>query len=237
MASNYWAKLWIEMLDDPKVARLDDHLWRRWVEMILLGKECDNCGFLPSVSDMAWRLRTTDAEICADLEALAECGLLSLENGAWHVINFMKRQEAMTDADRQRRHREQQRREQYYGQTTEPSQPSHDAVTDCNVDTETDTEKETEQTPAEKAFFSIWGPFQTEGDRNDILSVEEQIGSDAACEIIQWARRKHISDNLIQAIVSAAGKWDVKPPSNGPPPKEPVVLPANWDAQPEWIRT
>jgi len=152
MASNYWAKLWIEMLDDPKVARLDDHLWRRWVELILLAKERnERGGFLPSLQDMAWRFRVSDDDMQIDLGSLAHIGLIRLVDGSWQIVNFDKRQEAMENAERQRRHREGQRRDQYYGRDTSESRDCHDTVTVRNVEADTETEENTETEPEHTA--------------------------------------------------------------------------------------
>ena len=152
MASNYWAKLWIEMLDDPKAARLNDHLWRRFVEMILLGKERDECGFLPSVADMAWRMRCSDESMLADLRALEAAELLDLRDGLWHVVNFVKRQDAMPTAERVQRHREHKQKQTYYGDQTQGvvdygNEDGNAPVTDRNIDqirSEQTTEPETE---------------------------------------------------------------------------------------------
>jgi hypothetical protein len=36
MTKRIWVKLYIEILDDPKMGRLTNHLWRRAVELFLL---------------------------------------------------------------------------------------------------------------------------------------------------------------------------------------------------------
>jgi len=78
MASNYWAKLWIEMLDDPKVARLDDHLWRRWVEIILVtAEQIAQDGALPSWYVTAKRLNTSEEDLGRVLDQLVKIGLLT----------------------------------------------------------------------------------------------------------------------------------------------------------------
>lgn len=72
MPSFYWIKLYHEILNDPKMGRLSDRLWRRCIECFLMaGQQCDG-GYLPSVADMAWTLRTDEGMLVADLEALEE---------------------------------------------------------------------------------------------------------------------------------------------------------------------
>lgn len=47
MASKYWIKLYHEILDDHKMGRLPDRLWRRVIELILLAGEQDDEGLHP----------------------------------------------------------------------------------------------------------------------------------------------------------------------------------------------
>ena len=46
MASKYWIKLYYEILDDPKLGKLTDWLFRRAIELFLLAGENDNDGLL-----------------------------------------------------------------------------------------------------------------------------------------------------------------------------------------------
>lgn len=144
MPSYSWAKLWIDTLDDHKVGMLDDHLWRRFFEFVLLAKELDQDGYLPSIGAMAWRLRSTPEDIQADLEALAAVdggeggpGLVQLADGCWHVTNFAKRQDRpMTEAERKARQRERDRK---------PSRRGHKVVTPRDTEEEGEKEKEAEE--------------------------------------------------------------------------------------------
>lgn len=137
MTSRYWIKLWIEILDDPKMGKMPDWLWRRTVELFLLAGENGNDGELPSVSDMAWRLRSDEPKLSEALRALERVGVVEpLPEGKWKVKNFVKRNEALDDVTRQRLHRESSRKGDYYG---------HHGVTKRDTDTETDSETETEQ--------------------------------------------------------------------------------------------
>jgi len=53
MAKKIWIKLFIEMLDDPKMGRLQNHLWRRAVELLLFAGREGNDGALLPVEAMA----------------------------------------------------------------------------------------------------------------------------------------------------------------------------------------
>ena len=62
MASKYWIKLYHEILDDPKMGRLPDALFRRAIEFFLIAGERGREGDLPPLADIAWRLRADEIE-------------------------------------------------------------------------------------------------------------------------------------------------------------------------------
>jgi DNA-binding transcriptional regulator YhcF (GntR family) len=110
MASNYWAKLWVEMLDDRKVASLPDSQYRRFIECILLAKDYNRDGLLPSIEDMAWKLRLTTETLQNDMSRLALAGLVELvettDGDRWFVTKFADRQRASTPTERTNLRRE-----------------------------------------------------------------------------------------------------------------------------------
>jgi hypothetical protein len=108
MAETFWLKLYYEILADKKVARLDDHLWRRMIELFLLAGENEQLGILPSMKDMCWSLRIEPEVLERDLLALAEPKLkiITKEGDTWKVTNFEKRQAPTKNTLRQRRYRE-----------------------------------------------------------------------------------------------------------------------------------
>jgi len=138
MKSYYWIKLYHEILDDAKMGRLPDRLWRRAIELFLMAGEEHDGGNLPSLADMAWRLRLDDDVLLNDLQELAQVNIVTQrDDGSWFVTNFAERQGAMGDAERQRRYRERQHRTQYYGNDTRD-----ETVTKCNTDVDIDVDKD-----------------------------------------------------------------------------------------------
>ena len=145
MAKSFWTKLWYEVLDDPKMGRLSDHQWRRFFEFIMVAGECDNGGYLPSVADLAWRMRTAEDDILASLQSLSAepFNLITLTpDGDWLITNFAKRQDADSNADRQRRYRERKHKAAYYGNDLR-----NDNVTKGNTDKDKDKEEEGAKNP------------------------------------------------------------------------------------------
>jgi hypothetical protein len=106
MTSRIWIKLHLEILDDPKMGRLPDDLWRLAVELFMMaGREGSN-GALPPVEEMAWTLRNSEGEVREKLCKLAEVGIVQEEEaGKWIVTNFSKRQAAMPVSERVERYR------------------------------------------------------------------------------------------------------------------------------------
>jgi hypothetical protein len=146
MPSKYWIKLYHEILDDPKMGRLPDALWRRTIELFLLAGDLDADGVLPAVDDMAWRLRVDPAALATDLKALANVGIVtSCDDGCWIVTKFADRQAAATSSERGARFRERQRKQEYYEDRAESEQDTNDAF----VDTDTETEEDTDQRDAD----------------------------------------------------------------------------------------
>lgn len=116
--ANYWAKIWIDMLDDRKVGSLPDSQYRRWVEIILIAKEYNQDGILPTIEDMAWRLRPmTTEQLTNDMAHLARAGMVELKmtdaGERWFISKFTDRQRASTNTERTNMHREWSYRERY----------------------------------------------------------------------------------------------------------------------------
>jgi len=114
MASNYWIKLYHEILDDPKMGRLDDHLFRRVVELLLIAGETDKGGVLPPIVDIAWRLRIPENEVQEYLDELLEIDFVHIDDDAWIITKFADRQAPVCPAERKRRQRVRDKKALYY---------------------------------------------------------------------------------------------------------------------------
>lgn len=76
-----WFRMYAEVLDDPKAQRLDPALFKGWVNILCLAAKKD--GALPAISDIAFALRTSEAEAADLLGKLTDAGLLDeTETGA-----------------------------------------------------------------------------------------------------------------------------------------------------------
>lgn len=82
MSSYYWIKLYHEILDDPKMGRLPDRLWRRYIELALIASamwEAD--GTLPGLWYIARDLGMPEHEIRQDLIHLQARGFVKIRPG------------------------------------------------------------------------------------------------------------------------------------------------------------
>jgi hypothetical protein len=133
--TTYWIKLYTEILHDPKVNLMGEHLCWRMVQLFLLAGENNQDGILPPLSDMAWTLRVDAEQLETDMIELQRVGILVFD-GVWIVRKFADRQAPAdrTAAERMRQYRERQRALQ----VTLPLR----VETETDTDTESDTEEE-----------------------------------------------------------------------------------------------
>jgi hypothetical protein len=131
----FWIKLYIENIDDPKMARLPDALWRRLVELFLLAGRQGSDGGLPPLDEMAWSLRLSKEQLLADLQRLAEMGLLQPgRQDSWLVTNFQERQASESHA-RVKRYRERYKTGQGNAEAAAGSSPSDSTSTSTSDST------------------------------------------------------------------------------------------------------
>jgi hypothetical protein len=71
-----WIKFWVETIDDPKVALLDDRTYRIWTHLLLLAQSDDPGYIRLTRTQLAWRLRRTEEVLQETLSVLAKAGLL-----------------------------------------------------------------------------------------------------------------------------------------------------------------
>ena len=109
---NTWMKLYHELLDDPKVGMMNDHLFRRMIELFLLAGRENKDGLLSTPTEIAWTLRTTEKDITAVVTELKRLNVINeTEDGRINVTHFAERQSKdTTDYERVKRWRDKQKR-------------------------------------------------------------------------------------------------------------------------------
>jgi hypothetical protein len=137
-----WFRVYTEIVDDPKMARLTGGEFRTWIYLLALARQAEEPGVVyMGIPALAWRLRLTEDQLRSDLATLEREGMVDLkEAGAVRVVKFIERQYGKPsdwpDAtrDRKRRSRDIARR----------SRDGH--ATDSDIDSDTDSDSE-ESTP------------------------------------------------------------------------------------------
>ena len=105
MTTYTWIKLYIEILDDPKIGLMPDWLFRRFMQFLLVAREYNHDGLLGPVSKLAWRLRSSEDDMLDALRTMSEIGIVAKTPDGWLVVNFKKRQNCKS-YDRVMRYRE-----------------------------------------------------------------------------------------------------------------------------------
>lgn len=135
--ANSWLKLYHEMLNDPKMGTMSDHLYRRTIELFLLAGQEGRNGLLPPLTQIAWALRTTvnDATLC--LQELQELGIVTkLPEGSMIVTHFAERQDTnLSDAERSQRRRDKIKASRELSDERHAERVTSDTQTDTQSDT------------------------------------------------------------------------------------------------------
>lgn len=79
-----------ELIDNPKMAKLPDKIWRRLVELFLIAKVTTNDGNLPNAESLAWKLRVPLSEIIPDLLSLEENGFIQKISNTYFIKNYQE---------------------------------------------------------------------------------------------------------------------------------------------------
>lgn len=138
-----WFRFYAEALDDPKVQRLPPHLFKTWVNLLCLASQTD--GKLPSIDDIAFKLRISANDAMSHVDELILAGLIDIDpDGIRKPHNWQARQFASdsvdpTAAERMRRYR------QRNADRNDRNAQRNDTALD--TDTEAETEKKTPLPP------------------------------------------------------------------------------------------
>ena len=226
MTTYTWIKLYIETLDDPKVGRMPDWLKWRMVQFFLVAREIDRDGLLGPVTQLAWRLRVMEDDLIGSLRTMSEIGIVAETPDGWLVVNFKKRQEALSSSDRSKQFRKRERCENCNDVDVASSISTSNSF---SVSLEEDRgvgEGETKAPPnaAEAEFSGHFGRFNGRRERQRWETLVECIGLERAEEIAAWAERKEIhldhQGGLMDSLETAARKWTDKQRSGKSTPEE-----------------
>lgn len=148
MPSKYWIKLYHEILDDPKMGMMPEILFARCIKLFLLAGDHEQGGKLPTIPDIAWRLRIPEEEIESDLIELQRMGIAAQSSGVWQITKWKHRQRTMSSTERTQLWRANQKMREYQDEgpadvtfrdesgTTRPTEVEEEVEADVEVDKE-----------------------------------------------------------------------------------------------------
>jgi hypothetical protein len=128
MRVNPWFRFYHAVLDDPKVQRLPDRLFKAWVNLLCLASR--HGGRLPPIGDVAFALRVAEGEAAEIVTALAGAALIDREGETFRIHNWDGRQFQSDGggAERSRRFRARRRDVSRNGAVTSPeSEPESES--------------------------------------------------------------------------------------------------------------
>ena len=143
-----WLRLYTEVLNDPKVQKLDGNSFKFWINLLCCAKEYSNDGILPDIEGIAFHLRIKEDAAQKYLEKMIESGLVEIEANTYIIHGWSTRQYESdndpTALDRKRRERDRKRGVTEMSRVT--SRTCHGNVTPTEPEQipDTDTEKKEE---------------------------------------------------------------------------------------------
>lgn len=211
--TRFWIKLYLEILEDPKMGRLPNHLWRRGIEFFLLAGKNGDTGALPPVEEMAWALRSSDDEVRKSLMSLAEIGVVHETPEGWVVTHFKDRQYSES-YERVKRYRNAKRNEdetEVYLSSSSSDSGFSDSLSEgggvgegTNDSRNPETPKQAASHPDIMAYQRICGGFPGERDYAKII------------ETIQFLRGKY-GDKLEETLKPYWLAWSTRRNKDGKP--------------------
>lgn len=151
-SKSLWLRLYTEILNDPKVQRLPDSLFRAYINFLCIAKEYSDNGVLPPKKDIAFFLRCPENSVKKFCDGLKKVGLLDEENDSFIIHGWNNRQ---YDSDndptanmRKRRQRERDKTPYVTDDVTDVSRVTsrtcHENVTRTEIEKEIEKERERE---------------------------------------------------------------------------------------------
>lgn len=217
----WWIKLWIEILDDPKMGMMPDHIWRRTVEMFLRAGELNEDGNLHTVDELTWRLRGDDVEMIQALRYMETAGIVEhMPDGGWRLMHFAKRNEALDDVTRQRLSRKAKQNSNAMGHmTVTKSDQKREEESDSESDSEKDSLSLSE--PVQE-FLKLAGMKKfPKGSEVHLAALAELIRENGpektlACARWVWQKADMTLARAISSMQTAVPGWTIDqiPPKN-----------------------
>jgi hypothetical protein len=150
---SYWIKLSLDILDDPKIAKLSDFQFRIFTLCLLFAKELDKDGQLAPAADIAWRLRLPEKPVSDALLAMKGVGIVDEHERGWNIVNFAKRQTVSDSTERVRAFR---RRKKEKEDVTDVTVTPSSSVSSSPLDSDSYDSYEVKDLPPAAVAYSAY---------------------------------------------------------------------------------
>ncbi len=132
-----WLRLYSEILNDSKIMLLPENYRWRYVALLCIASESKERGTIPSDEEVLFKLRISEDEWGATLQAFIQRGLVEKENGVCKIHAWHQRQYTSDDSTpRVQKHRSKT------ADVADMKRYCNVTVTPPDTDTETDTEED-----------------------------------------------------------------------------------------------
>lgn len=221
---NRWCRLYAELLDDPKISRLDHETFHFFINLLCIATEESKFGLIDmNEEQLAWRMRFSKKATVRSIKILKNLNILEnfpeiSENGhkTVRLKNWCKRQFVSDDISK----RVADWRGKNKPQTT-ANETLHETLPLCNTDTDTDTDNKT---------------FSVSGETERLKTVEEWTSKkkrklsgkrlesfkrfwrafdypkDRASAIDAWINIPELTNSMVDKIVESASKTAAERP-------------------------
>jgi len=137
-----WLRLYTEIIDDPKIAKMNDGQFRMFIYLLAVASEQDKDGLIPlSPDELAWRIRQPKPKLLNALRYLEEVRIVAHHDRGVEFINWNKRQfKSDNITERTKRSKERSRE-----RSPEPPLERLPERHQSRADSETDTEQSREE--------------------------------------------------------------------------------------------
>ena len=147
-----WIKLYLDVTEDPQMARLPDPLWRCAIELFIMAGRNGDDGSLQPVDELAWHLRTSEEQLIEQLRALAKARIVhEAAPGQWVVTDFAKQQPPVVSTERVREFRKRNETRRNADETAAAADETSDSYSSSASDSQgEEVQEEGDETPARK---------------------------------------------------------------------------------------
>lgn len=213
-----WFRFYHDVLEDPKVQRLDPVLFKAWVNLLCLASKQRDRGSLPSIEDIAFAIRVDESAAREIVEALSQHELIDDDDGDLRIHNWDGRQLVKPSdqpervAARVKKHRETRRNALRNADVTPLEQNRYRSRADSEQSRE-DAEQKPPDKPASRVSYSddfelFWSQYpKGHGAKRKAFERWKKLTDDERSQIMAILPAWHASERWQKGMVKDAAAF------------------------------